>query len=193
MAGKIAIAVLLAGVLVATGFAIFGGGDDSAAPQYKTIASVEPDLTGADPRLKQIFAQASELLPGGINAYNKRVESLHGIPVVVNKWGSWCDPCRREFPSFQGAAKNMGNKVAFLGANVSDSDKDATKFLQTRPLPYPSYVDDKLKIARLLKPAGFAPVTGFYNGSGKLVHVHAGPYDSVTELETDIKKYATTN
>jgi thiol-disulfide isomerase/thioredoxin len=193
VAGKIAIAVLVAGVLAATAFAIFGGEEQSPAPQYTTIASVKPDLTNADPRLKVIFAQASELLPGGIDAYNKRIESLRGIPVVVNKWGSWCDPCRREFPAFQSTAKKMGGEVAFFGANVSDSEKDATKFLKTRPLPYPSYVDDKLKIAAQLKPAGFAPVTGFYDTRGKLVHTHAGPYDTPAELENDIKKYIPAN
>lgn len=189
MAGKFAIAVLLAGALAATGFAIFGGEDNAPAPQYKTIASLEPDFTNADPRLRAIFAQASELLPGGIDAYNKRVESLRGLPVVVNKWGSWCDPCRREFPAFQQVSKEMGDSVAFLGANVSDSEKDANKFLKTRPLPYPSYIDDKLKISKLLKPASFAPVTGFYDTKGKLVHMHAGPYDTAAELENDIEKY----
>jgi thiol-disulfide isomerase/thioredoxin len=189
VAGKIAIAVLVAGVLAATAFAIFGGGDETPTPQYKTIAAVKPDLTNADPRLKAIVAQASELLPGGIDAYNKRIESLRGLPVVVNKWGSWCDPCRREFPAFQSAAKRLGNQVAFLGANVNDSKKDATKFMSVRPLPYPSYVDDKLKISSLMKPAGFAPVTVFYDTEGKLVHTHAGPYDNPAALENDIKKY----
>ena len=27
--------------------------------------------------------------------------SCRGYPVVVNKWGSWCAPCRAEFPFFQ--------------------------------------------------------------------------------------------
>jgi hypothetical protein len=84
----------------------------------------------------------------------------------------------------------MGGKVAFLGANVEDSTKGAQNFLAKRPLPYPSYVDNKLKITGLLKPAGAAPVTGFYDTNGKLVHLHAGPYDTAAELERDIKKYA---
>ena len=123
----------------------------------------------------------------------ERIASFKGHPVVVNKWGSWCDPCRREFPSFQSAAKKLGNKVAFLGANVNDSTEGATAFLKARPLPYPSYVDDKLKISKSLRPAGFAPVTGFYDVNGRLVHLHAGPYDTPAALERDIEKYVPAN
>jgi len=190
VAGKIALVVLVAGVLAAAGFAIFGGNGKSGAQRYSSVSEVAPDLTNADPRLKQIYAQAGELLPGGVNAYSQRITSLRGLPIVVNKWGSWCNPCRREFPSFQAAAKHMGGKVAFLGANVQDSNKDAGRFLKAFPVPYPSYVDDKLKITNILKPAIAAPVTGFYDAKGNLVHLHAGPYDTATALEADIKKYA---
>jgi thiol-disulfide isomerase/thioredoxin len=192
VAGKIAIAVLAAGVLAVAGLAIFGHSADKT-PSYDTVAAVAPDLTNADPRLKAIYAQASKLLPGGVTAYDARVASLHGLPIVVNKWGSWCDPCRREFPSFQKAAKQLGGRVAFLGANVQDSTDAANAFLKTYPVPYPSYIDDKLQIAAALKPAGFAPVTGFYSVGGKLVHVHAGPYDTAAALKADIKKYTHVN
>ncbi|MGH2905754.1 MAG: TlpA family protein disulfide reductase [Solirubrobacterales bacterium] len=191
MAGKIAIFVLVAGVLAAAAFALLGGEQKPPAQhRYTSLAQVKPDVSNADPRLQRIVAQSGQLLPGGRAAYRKRIASLKGLPIVVNKWGSWCSPCRREFPSFQETAKMHGDVVAFIGVDWTDSADDAGKFLRQFPVPYPSYTDSKLEIAPLLGHAGFAPITGFYNPQGKLVHVHAGPYDTATELEIDIEKYA---
>ena len=61
------------------------------------------------------------------------MKSLKGLPVVVNKWASWCAPCIAEFPDLQKTAKKYGSRVAFLGVNVSDSDAKAKQFLRKFP------------------------------------------------------------
>ena len=173
--------------------AAVGCGDDDASnetPSSKAIAAFRPNLNAADPRLKAIYKQASQLLDGGRAAYDRRIATLHGLPIVVNKWGSWCGPCRNEFPLFQQAARDRGGHVAFLGVNVSDGRSDALGFLRERPLPYPSFVDSRLFISQLLPPAAAAPSTGFYDRSGKLTHVKAGEYRNATELSADIRRYA---
>jgi thiol-disulfide isomerase/thioredoxin len=191
--GKIAIAVLLAGVLAAVGIALFRD-DQAGVPIYTSVAQVKPDLADSDPRLKLIYTQAGDLLGGSRPAFDKRIESLRGLPIVINKWGSWCPPCRGEFPAFQDAAKSNGGRIAFIGVNSADNADDATAFMKQHPVPYPSYVDGyDLKIAKLLKPAGFAPVTAFFNASGRLVHTHPGPYNSAAALKSDIRRYATFN
>ena len=43
----------------------------------------------------------NELLSGGPEAFERTLRGLRGHPVVVNKWASWCGPCRFEFPFFQ--------------------------------------------------------------------------------------------
>jgi cytochrome c biogenesis protein CcmG/thiol:disulfide interchange protein DsbE len=108
----------------------------------------------------------------------------------VNKWASWCGPCRAEFPVFQKAAVQEARRVAFIGVDSSDNDEDARTFLTGFPLPYPSYRDPDLKVARVFNGVGAFPTTAFYDKTGKLAYVHQGPYDSVDELMADVRRYA---
>lgn len=149
-----------------------------------------PDLTGADPRLVKIADQASELLPGGNPAFQARIDSLKGLPVVVNKWASWCAPCIAEAPDLQATAKKYGNRVAFLGVNVSDSDAKAKAFLGKYPQPYPSYSDPDVKISKEFPPPGRPPVTNIYDTEGRLVHSVIGQIRSAAELDEMIQRYA---
>lgn len=169
--------------------ALAGCGDQPAA-QQKTLAEVTPDLTDADPQLRKIAAEGNMLLPGGKPVFDARLRGLRGLPVVVNKWASWCGPCRAEFPEFQTVAQKLGNRVAFLGVNVNDAESDANAFLSKFPVPYPSYKDPDTEISTLLPPAKYAPVTNIYDVDGKLVHSEPGPYDSAAALEADIERYA---
>ena len=107
--------------------------------------------------------------------------------MVVNKWASWCGPCRLEFPWFQSLAEKRGGQIAFLGVNANDSDGSAKTFLSELPLPYPSYLDPDLHIAQDLggPPQAF-PTTTFYDRSGKLVFTHPGVYQDESDLAADV-------
>jgi len=146
-------------------------------------------LAGSPPPLAALHKQGNQLLPGGLDAFNKRIESLKGFPVVVNVWASWCGPCRVEFPYFQHLSAQMGKKVAFLGVNSEDSDDLASDFLADYPVPYPSYTDPNKDIADDFSGKGY-PRTAFYDSSGKLTSTHTGQFPDQASLEEAIQKYA---
>jgi cytochrome c biogenesis protein CcmG/thiol:disulfide interchange protein DsbE len=178
-------AVVVIGLLQASG----GGSENpkSAAPARKAAASA---LAGSPPALARIHAQGGQLLQGGPTAYKARIAALRGHPVVVNKWASWCGPCRAEFPDFQRASVKYGKSVAFLGVNGNDNHGDAVRFLKQYSVPYPSYEDPDGRIAQALGATVAFPTTVFYDRSGKVSYIHQGQYLTGAKLEQDIQRYA---
>ena len=146
-------------------------------------------LEGAPPRLASIRDQANQILDGGLDAYRARIDQLRGFPIVVNNWGSWCGPCRLEFPYFQAVALKRADQVAFLGVDTDDSESSAASFLDKLPLPYPSYSDPDYDISDDLDVGRRLPATAFYNAAGDLVHTRIGVYTSEDQLAADIARY----
>lgn len=175
----------MATVLLGAGCGGSEGGDYGGPhPDYAKA------LAGAPAPLAALYKQGDDLLGGGLGAYEKRLADLHGYPVVVNVWASWCIPCRQEFPVLQKLSARYGKKVAFLGVNAEDSNDAATTFLGEEPVPYPSYTDPDREILTSLGAFGGLPDTAFYDGSGKLVNLKQGPYTDDAELEEDVRRYA---
>jgi thiol-disulfide isomerase/thioredoxin len=179
-------------LLTALALVACGGDDDGAGNPESELSADEATapLTGAPPPLVAIREEANELLDGGVDAFDRRLEELRGTPVVVNKWASWCGPCRFEFPYFQTLAAERGGEIAFLGIDSNDSDAAAAQFLEQLPLPYPSYLDPDSKVADEIKAPVAFPATAFYDRGGELVYTHAGPYTSEAELAADVERYA---
>jgi cytochrome c biogenesis protein CcmG/thiol:disulfide interchange protein DsbE len=162
------------------------GNPDSNLSESEATAPLE----GAPTALAKIRSQASQLLDGGTDAFEARLEQLRGTPVVVNKWASWCGPCRLEFPHFQSVAEKRGGEIAFLGVDANDSDDAARTFLEQLPLPYPSYTDPSSEIAELIEAPRNFPSTAFYDRAGELVYTFQGVYSSEEQLASDVARYA---
>lgn len=180
--GLFAIALV---ALIAAGCGSSQSGDYGGAhPDYGKA------LAGSPPALAALHSQADKLLPGGTDAFEKRIAALNGYPVVANVWASWCGPCRFEFPVLQKLSARYGKQVAFVGVNSEDSDDAATTFLEEAPVPYPSYTDPDKKLADSLGASVGFPDTVFYDRAGKLVYLKQGPYAHDSELEADVRRYA---
>jgi thiol-disulfide isomerase/thioredoxin len=175
--------LILAGVMLTA----CGSQPRSAAPSAGAVTAA---FTGSPAPLASLHAQANELLGGGTVAFKARLAALHGYPVVVNKWASWCGPCQTEFPEFQRASVLFGKQVAFVGLDGKDANQAAAAFLKRFPVTYPSYVDPQENIARAIKAATYYPQTVYFDRQGHQIFDHAGSYASTAALEQDIRRYA---
>jgi len=174
----------LAAVAVAGCGSSAGGGAGGHHPDYAKA------LAGAPAPLAALYKQGNELLPGGTEAFERRLAGLKGYPAVVNVWASWCGPCRYEFPTLQKASAAYGKRVAFLGVNSQDSDSLAREFLEEDPVPYPSYSDSNEAITDAIGAGRGKPDTAFYDSRGRLCYLKQGPYAQPAELTADIRRFA---
>ena len=133
---------------------------------------------------------SASFLPGGRDAFEARIEKERGKPVVVNKWASWCGPCRLEFPFFREQAEKRKGEVLFIGVNSNDNRGDAEEFLKEEPVPYKHFEDPRLEIAAVFNAVQAFPSTAFYDSKGELAFVHQGGYASEDALAEDIDRYA---
>ena len=132
---------------------------------------------------------SASFVPGGKDRFEKVVQKADK-PVVVNKWASWCGPCRLEFPYFRDQAKKRKGQVDFIGVNSNDNRGDAEEFLKEEPVPYKHFEDPKLEIAAVFNAVQAFPSTAFYDSKGDLAFVHQGGYSNEEDLAKDIDRYA---
>jgi len=181
--------VLAVAAAVVVGLTQVGGTPKTqTGPRFELQRALD-SLKGSPAPLDSLHAQASQLLGGEVPAFRARMKALRGHPVVINKWGSWCGPCRSEFPIFQRASVRHGRRVAFLGLDGRDNRGEASAFLADFPLTYPSYVDYDEKIARAIGIPNNYPITAYVDERGRTAYIHQGPYNTDADIDRDIERY----
>jgi cytochrome c biogenesis protein CcmG/thiol:disulfide interchange protein DsbE len=132
----------------------------------------------------------SPYLGEDVAAFEAYIKDQRGKPVVVNKWASWCGPCRAEFPFFRSQATKRKGEVVFVGVNSQDNDGNAKRFLGDNPVPFRHFKDANSEIAASFNAVQAFPATAYYTSRGKLEYVHLGGYPSEAKLAEDIDQYA---
>jgi thiol-disulfide isomerase/thioredoxin len=183
---------LMAAGLIAVGISELPHSSSTSGPisAQLTPARTSVLLAGSPPTLAALHAQGGELLEGGGPALRARIATLKGYPIVINKWASWCVPCKQEFGAFQRASAEYGRRVAFLGLDSADPSRtDAAAFLRSFPVSYPSYYDKSGQLGERITDSSSTPVTVFIGRNGRQF-IHQGQYPSTEKLEQDIQRYA---
>jgi thiol-disulfide isomerase/thioredoxin len=105
------------------------------------------------------------------------VSTLRGKPVVLNVWGSWCPPCRKEAPDLQAAATELGTGAAFVGINTRDEAGQALAYERKFKVTYPSLVDDGdlLLSLRGAVTSQSPPITLVLDAQGRVAARFIGP------------------
>jgi thiol-disulfide isomerase/thioredoxin len=109
----------------------------------------------------------NELPATDVAGFHELLDQLKGTPVIVNIWGSWCEPCKSEAPMLTAAALAHPD-IQFVGVDILDSRNGALGFLTTYDVPYPSLFDPPGDIKTDLGSLG-QPDTYFYDANGTQV------------------------
>ena len=111
-------------------------------------------------------------------------QQYRGKVVVINVWGSWCPPCRKEAPDLQAASVETKDVSQFVGITSKDYDPaPAEAFVRAFKITYPSIYDPTgktlLAFAGQLPPSA-VPSTMIIDAQGRLAVRVLGEISTIT-------------
>lgn len=76
----------------------------------------------------------------GMNVPNANLKDFKGKVVFLNFWGTWCPPCRQEWPTIQKLYDGKKDKMDFVLIAMQDKEEDVAKFLKEGNYTVPVYI-----------------------------------------------------
>lgn len=123
--------------------------------------------------------------------------SYRGQVVLVNFWGTWCEPCKRELPALQAANERYGNQgLTIIGVNLTDDEQtqgntedDVRSFVSQFNLTYPIALDRDGSVTDAFRVFPL-PTSFFIDAQGRIRYVHVGELtlDDVTARFTELQQ-----
>ena len=148
------IVVALAATLILVSCARMGTDEQSQNAGQVGYPTVPRNLTRISPDQRQVLPTVSGPALGSNQTIS--TQDYRGKVVVVNVWGSWCPPCRKEAPDLQAASVETKDVAQFVGITSKDYDPaPAEAFVRSFKITYPSIYDPTGKV--LLAFAGELP------------------------------------
>jgi thiol-disulfide isomerase/thioredoxin len=129
LAGVFGLAIVAGAVLLGRDL-LTGGSKSAGTPVYGRVLpvakrTVTPTLAGTT-----------------LTGSHLDIVDLRGHVVVLNVWGSWCDPCRAEAPDLARlSAETKPEGVRFAGVDVRDNSAAGAAFEREYGITYPSIFD----------------------------------------------------
>lgn len=102
----------------------------------------------------------------GINAPDTNLKNFRNKKLFLNFWGTWCPPCRTEWPTIQALYNNKKGQLDFVLIAMQDQEENVVKFLKENKYSVPVYIA-KSPIPASLLPKAF-PTTLLLNTDGKI-------------------------
>lgn len=109
-----------------------------------------------------------------------QIEDFKGHPVVINFWGSFCEPCVREMPLIQAYhEKYAEDGLIILGINLNEPKLSVEAFAKQMGVTFPILLDPGGETRKRYGVTSF-PTTFFLDKDGNLVSEKVG---EMTELD----------
>jgi cytochrome c biogenesis protein CcmG, thiol:disulfide interchange protein DsbE len=135
----------------------------------------------AEPALPPV-GEVNRLAPNfelpGLDGGTVSLSDYRGKVVLINFWGTWCEPCKEETPALQAAYQELGGRgLAIIGVNLfsqeTAGDQAVRDFISPYGVTYPIALDTNGDIARAFQISPI-PVSYFVDPSGNIRFVKVG-------------------
>lgn len=143
---------------------------------FALLKFTNSDQTATQPQVGQVAPNFSLM-----NTDDKKVTltDLKGKVVLMNFWGTWCDPCREEMPRIQQIYENYKDKgFVVVGVNIGESKVTAKGFADRLGLTFPIVLDHDRSVTLDQYKIGPIPTSFFIDKQGVIRYVYTGPMSS---------------
>lgn len=139
--------------------------------------TVSRENGAALPAVGELNRPAPDLALPTLDGGSVRLADLRGKVVLVNFWGTWCEPCKEETPALQAAHQRLeAEGLVIVGVNLrrqETSDDAVREFVQRYGVTYPIALDVDGEAARLFQISPI-PVSYFIDREGTIRYVRIG-------------------
>jgi peroxiredoxin len=154
-----------------------GSGDD-ADDGYGTVALPADRNTTGREAAAETGRAAPDFLLQALTGEDVRFSDLHGRPVLVNFWSTWCTTCRAEMPELIAAYKaHAPEGLVLLGVNLREADSRVQPFVDDFGMTFPVLLDRQGEVARTWRiggPTEGLPSSYFIDRNGVVARVVYG-------------------
>lgn len=128
----------------------------------------------ADKERVKVGSEAPDFVVTDLSGDRRQLSDYRGKGVLLNFWGTWCEPCKKEMPYMDNQYrhyKDLG--VEILAVNIAESDLAVNSFAKQHGLSFPIGID---KDRQILDQYGVKPLptTFLINQDGKVTRIVKG-------------------
>jgi len=160
----------LAAMLMLAACTATGADEQTRSAGQAGYPTVQGNLTRVPPDQRRELPAVSGPALGSNQTIS--TQNYRGKVVVINVWGSWCPPCRKEAPNLQAASVETKNVAQFVGITSKDYDPaPAEAFVRGFKITYPSIYDPSGKVLLAFSgelPPSAIPSTMIIDRQGRL-------------------------
>ena len=109
-----------------------------------------------------------------LNGQAIKLSDLRGKAVVLNFWGTWCEPCKAEMPALQKKYDELkANGLVVVGVNIGETPVAVQSFVKQYKVSFPILLDRQMEITKMYR-IGQIPTTYFIDRDGEIEEVFIG-------------------
>jgi len=137
------------------------------------------------PTVGEVNRPAPDFTLPALGGGEVRLSDYRGKTVLVNFWGTWCEPCREETPALQAAYAQLQQRgLVVIGIDLADGEKtqgrgeaEISQFVKQYGVSYPIALDVEGKVANAFRIYPI-PTSYFIDPQGNIRYVRVSTLTS---------------
>ena len=173
-------------MIVSIFLSLFFSACDSKVSKAQVI---ENSVESVDPKKFTLTTTKGEIITLTVNSQTIASKELENKIVLVNFWAPWCEPCKKEMPSFVELQEKYKNNFIILGVlfDKNISKEELTDFMKKYNMNFPVTVgEENFTLAKAFDDVKMIPESFLYTKDGIFIEKFVGEI-SKEKLEKYIK------